>query len=279
MSTVHEMTGRVISLRELLKSDGDFWRLLQIQGMKTQHLAIADAAGKDSAAAVIYAVRNGMAEEILPVAICSGAEIRDWDAFSANMVRLQQQVKNLSGTMHDFIVLEDRRFWWSFCSRFTHLLVERFGFYSPCVGCHTVFHTMRSLLAHSGGIKLIISGEREAHDNMRKINQLPIALDSYQKICRHIGVTQVFPLRHIASEICVRSMLEFPWDRGKILPECALSGNYLSIDGTLLVNTDKVAIYYREFAVPAALEIIDGLLKDPYSHVESLLQTFLLRKV
>lgn len=154
-------------------------------------------------------------------------------------------------------------------------MIERFGFYSPCVGCHTVFHTMRSLLGKAAGIETIISGERELHGSVRKINQLSVALDSYQEICRHAGVTQVIPLQHIASEPFIKSMLDFTWNEGKITLECALSKNYLSLEGTLAIEEAQVASYYRDFAVPAAIEVITQLQKHPHISVESLLKAFL----
>lgn len=273
MWTVPEIHKR-ISLRSFLKADG-IHDILHLPD--TENWAIADAAGKDSAAAVVRAVRDGIAKEILPVIICSGAEHRDWNAFCKNMSHLRNQIENLSGCMHESIMLEDRELWWSFCSRFTHILIERFGFYSPCVGCHTVFHTMRSLLAKTINIKTIISGERELHGSVRKINQLPVALDSYQKICTYVGVTQVIPLRHIASESCIKDILDFTWDEGKITPECALSKNYLSLEGTLLVEDAQVASYYKDFAVPAAIEVINQLQEHPHTSVGSLLKAFLQR--
>ena len=52
------------------------------------------------------------------------------------------------------------RFWWELCGRYTTHFIKKFGFFSPCVGCHFYIHTVRVPIAKLLQSNLVIGGER-----------------------------------------------------------------------------------------------------------------------
>jgi len=127
-------------------------------------------------------------------------------------------------------------------------------------------HAARIPLAAKLGNIPIISGERESHSGMVKINQTAEALDFYLAFAGQFSISLLFPLRHISSGDDIERILQMPWKRGKEQVGCALSGNYRLLDDAIPISSSGLHDFFQDFAGPAAKDIItvylSGIVPD-----------------
>jgi len=217
-------------------------------------LAIVEMAGRDSVAAAIRAVQTEGFTDLLPVYAYTGTEYGPWAGVETAVHRLRGR---LPGTrIHDLLLLGSPRFWHALNGRFMSELITRYGFYTPCVGCHLYLHAVRFPLALT--LKApVIAGERERHDGAVKINQTATALNSYQDLATRFEIPLLFPLRHIDDGKEIERILGFDWKQDDEQLGCVLSGNYKSLQNRVNITEEKVAAYLREFASPVVFKIIE----------------------
>lgn len=219
-------------------------------------LAIVEIAGRDSVAAAIKSVEEEAFTDFLPTYVYTGTEHGPWASVEKAVERLASRLPEVR--VHDLLVLGSPGFWRALCGRFISELISRYGFYTPCVGCHVYLRSVRIPLALSLGKVPIISGERELHDDRIKINQISEALDVYEDIAKDFGVQLLLPLRHIAEGDRIEEILGFDWQEGNEQLGCVLSGNYRALDGSVNYAPSQVQTYLEEFAWPCAKNIIES---------------------
>jgi hypothetical protein len=135
-------------------------------------------------------------------------------------------------------------------------LNKRFGFYTPCVGCHLYLHAARIPLALALEAP-IIAGERELHDGAVKVNQTATALNCYQDLAAHFEVPLHLPLRHIDQGKEIEMLLGFDWKQDDEQLGCVLSGNYRDFQNRVSITDEALQAYLREFAFPFALKTLE----------------------
>lgn len=220
--------------------------------------AIVEIAGRDSVAAAIKAVREGSFTDLLPTYVFTGTERGSLKTVEDAVHRLSVQLPDTR--IHNLVIMGSSRFWQALNGRFISELVARFGFYSPCIGCHLYLHSARIPLAALLGGVAIISGERESHDGQRKVNQTAEALETYRAFCSMFGISLVLPLRKVITGEEVEHILGFRWEEGKEQLGCVLSGNYRLLDGGIGPAPGQVARCLDEFIVPCTRQIVSAYL-------------------
>jgi hypothetical protein len=158
--------------------------------------------------------------------------------------------------VQQLLILGSPGFWGALNGRYISELVKRYGFFTPCVGCHVYLHSVRIPLALTLGKIPIISGERERHDESIKVNQISEALNVYKKITEEFGIELLSPMRNIKDGKEVKDILGIDWEEGKEQLECVLAGNYRKVDGTSDITSGQVRRYLEEFAYPLTKKII-----------------------
>ena len=221
-------------------------------------LAIVEIAGRDSVAAAMKAVKEKGFTDLIPTYVYTGTEHGPWRSVEQAVIRLASRLPETK--FHDLLVLGSPGFWQALNGRFIAELASRYGFCTPCIGCHLYLHSVRIPLAVTLGKVPIISGERERHDKAIKANQTSEALDVYEAITKDFGVPLLLPLRHVAEGSRIEEILGFQWKAGKEQLGCVLSGNYLSPAGALSVGTSQVQRYLEEFAAPCARKIVESYI-------------------
>ena len=217
-------------------------------------LAIVEMAGRDSVAAAVKAGEEEGFTDLLPTYVYTGAEYGPWSGVEEAVERLSSRLPKTR--VHDLLVFGSPGFWQALNGRFINELIAKFGFFTPCIGCHLYLHSVRIPLALTLGKVPIISGERQRHDGSIKINQVAEALTVYQEMAREFGIRLIFPLRHISEGKRVRNILGFGWEEGKEQLECVLSGNYRRLDGTVSITAGEALKYLEEFAYPLTRKAI-----------------------
>jgi hypothetical protein len=219
-------------------------------------LAIVEIAGRDSVAAAVKSVQQESFTDLLPTYVYTGTEHGPWSSVNTAVERLAMRLPEVQ--VHRLLVLGSPGFWQALNGRFIGELVSRYGFYTPCIGCHAYLHSVRIPLALSLGRVPVISGERELHDGATKVNQNAEALDFYQDIGRHYGVRFAFSLRRETKGDHISDILGFEWQEGKEQLGCVLSGNYQGLDGSASTTTWQVQRYLEEFVRPCIMEILES---------------------
>jgi len=229
-------------------------KMEEFRGMS--HLAMVEIAGRDSVAAAIKSVEEDHFTDLIPTYVYTGTEHGPWSS-------MEQAVKRLSSRLpetrvHELLVVGSPGFWQALNGRFVSELISRYGFYTPCVGCHLYLHSVRIPLALSLRNIPIISGERERHDGDVKINQTSEVLDFYQRLAEFFKIELLMPLRHISKGKQIEEILGFEWHQGKEQLDCVLSGNYRMLDNKVVVGDQSVRRFLEGFAAPCSKEIIQS---------------------
>jgi hypothetical protein len=224
---------------------------------KTENVAIAEIAGRDSVASVIRASEMRPIKAIIPTIAYTGTEHGTWmEPFEKiEILKYKLQLNNIK--VYEPVVLGSPKFWWTLCGRYVAHFFKAYGFYSHCVGCHLYFHAIRIPIARKLNCNLVIGGERESHDGRIKINQTGFALNTYISFLKKFDIELFLPLRDVKSGKEVESVIGFVWDEGEQQLECVLSKNYQSIDGSVLFSEDAIKRYFDEFALKKAEEFIN----------------------
>ena len=241
---------------------------------RMDNLAIVEIAGRDSVTAAIKSVMENGFTDLLPVYAYTGTEYGSWSSVEEAVLRLSSRLPEVN--IHQLLILGSPVFWRALNGRFISELIAKYGFYTPCPGCHLYLHAVRIPLAVKLGNLPIISGERESHSGLVKINQTAEALDFFLDFSDQFGISLDFPLRYVSSSHEIENILQIPWERDQDQLCCTLSGNYRMNDGTLGPSTGEVIRFFKEFAGPSAREIIgayiEGNIPDPVGIAGSILK-------
>jgi hypothetical protein len=218
-------------------------------------LAIVEIAGRDSIAAAVKSVEENDFTDLLPTYVYTSTEHGAWKSVETAVERLAERLPGVR--VHNLITLGSPGFWQALNGRFVSELIARYGFYTPCVGCHLYLHSVRIPLSISLGKIPIVAGERERHDGAIKVNQIKEALDVYQDTASQFGVQLLLPLRQVGEGSRITDILKFEWQAGEEQLGCVFSGNYRTSDGGVQTTTGEVQRYLEGFAGPCAKEILD----------------------
>lgn len=223
--------------------------------------AIVEIAGRDSFVAALKFCREHPLKTLLPTVVRTGTEYGDFDMTVRYVGLLRATLAADHGvTLLDLIVLKDAELWWALNGRFVSLLFQRYGFYTPCIGCHLYVHLMRIPPALKENVTTIVSGERESHDAGTKLNQTARALAAYTDVLRSAGLELVLPVRAVTSSDELKSYAGWLSEEGEGQLNCVFSGNYRLPDGGAVCPPDGIEDrFYREFLIPAGTRIAASL--------------------
>lgn len=227
--------------------------------------ALVEIAGRDSIAAAIAAAREEGLTDLLPVYAYTGTEWGPWETVPRAVRHLHGQLPETR--VHDLVLLGSPRLWQALNGRFVTQLIRRYGFYTPCAGCHLYLHGIRIPLALKLGLTTIVSGEREHHDGDVKVNQSAGMITAYTSLAARFGVRLLTPLRGIDRGEDVERLLDAPWKEGKEQLGCVLSGNYRDESGHPLIAEAEAFRYLEDFALPVVERVcsahLQGASPDP----------------
>lgn len=227
---------------------------------KIPDLVIGELAGRDSAAAVIFAVEEGV-RDILPTYVYTGTEYGDWTQLDENLAFLERALRRKGARLHPPIVLGDPALWAAICGRFSGEIAMRYGPCGFCTGCHLYMHLCRVPLALRIGSNVIISGERESHQGRIKLNQTGPALDAYAEVLSAAGIRLSMPLRFVDSNEEIERAVGPDWTEGGRQLDCVLGRNYEGADGRLICDMPRFRAFLEEFLVPLGKKMLDAVLR------------------
>jgi len=226
-------------------------------------------AGRDSFAAMIKFCRENETSVIIPTYVHTATEYGDFKHIEESVERFGKKLEHDSSVkLAELVVLEKPELWWALNGRFLSVLNDRYGFYTPCLGCHLYTHLMRLPIASGLGVDVIVGGEREVHGTKIKLNQIPEALDAYQTVLKDAGFELVLPIREVSSEAEIVGLIGEEWKSGEKQMRCVLSANYADLDRDVDYSLEKVEKYLNDFLIPVGKKIAAALLAGEDNYLE-----------
>jgi hypothetical protein len=230
-----------------------------------KNLAIVEIAGRDSIAAAIQALHERQIEAFLPTLAYNGAQYGSLDSVEFALDILARRVGR--ERVLDLAIIGSPLFWQALTVRFADALAEKFGFYTPYVACHLYIHAVRVPLAKHLNCQLLISGERESHDGVLKLNQTRAVLDRYAQLVSYFDVELWQPLRQMSRGDAIVALLGEPWPQGERQLKCMVSGHYKSPEGRVdfgpgrRFSDEKSARFLDEYGLPLAKNCLEKILR------------------
>jgi hypothetical protein len=226
------------------------------------HAAVVEIAGRDSLAAAVRAAAEDGYDIFLPTIAYTGTEFGDWRRPFEKVEYLRGRLRAVGAGVEVLapVVMGAPELWRLLCGRYVVAQYRRFGFYTPCIGCHVYLHAVRVPLAKMTGCRVVVAGERESHGGVVKLNQIPTALDAYVELLARFGVELALPLRHISSAAEIEEIVGAKGREAASQLECVLSQNYRDADGTVPYDEEAVRRFLNEFALPLAERAVSAYL-------------------
>ena len=254
------------SFKELTLSDETF-KIIGEYGIKLNEVAIGEFSGRDSVAAIIKAMEEGI-DFVLPVVAFTGTDYGNIAIFYKNWEITNKRIKDID---RDKVLLPlhfmfEPKLWNALNGRWVALLFKRYGYYSPCIGCHAYLRIIRIPLARHLGNK-IISGERLYHNGDFKIDQIEEVLNVYSKICRDFDVELILPIRYIKEGKKIKEIIGEEWEQGEKQFSCVFSGNYRDKDGKVIFEKIGILKLLNEFIYPTSIEILKEGYKGNFNYL------------
>jgi len=222
---------------------------------KSNKVAIAEIADRDSIAAVVKIAREGKVGEVLPVADAVPPLYGDLNKAFDEVFWLKQKVAGYDCRVYDLIFLEASDLYNTLVARYKNYIIKRYGFYTPCLTCHLYFHTARVPIVKALGGTKIIGGERKSHDGRIKASQIPVAVEYYTKAVRALGGELILPLWEVEN---TKDIIKMTYADNPHL-SCMFKETFGNLSETIAKDELVVKKFFQEFAVPLDLRLINAM--------------------
>ena len=238
------------------------------EGIRDRYMSIGnrvlltDFAGRDSIAACMQILKDEKIDSVIPVGDIVPSRYGDTDSYSRNWENLAQLIgKNHPNTdLKPWFIVDGQDFWKIINQRYVPQIIRKFGWFTPCIGCHFHFYAMRSVLVEILGDKKIIlaSGEKRLHKNgKRKANQTDAAVNAYAKFSLERGIDHRFPIHNFESEEQIVSLIGTQWKEGGSQMSCIHSGNDQDDYGRLKFTEQQISEIMAEYILPMGQKYIE----------------------
>lgn len=234
------------------------WRNSIHERVADRSLVVLEVAGRDSIAAAILLGKSNGSMLFLPTVAPAPTELGDVDV-AIEQARLVLRSQLVPQALLPWLVVRDYRLWRVLNGRYIPTLIESFGLYSPCIGCHVYVHALRIVVARVVGARTVVSGERLSHDGHEKINQTEVSMAAHRRLFESSGVELVTPLLNVRETRAVAEALGSgtEYAKGSEL-KCVFSSAIRDArNASALI--DRLEAYYDVFALPAAMAYLDWI--------------------
>lgn len=223
---------------------------------------LTDFAGRDSIAACIQILNDEQIDTIIPIGDIVPSRYGDTDSYSQNWNTLAQLVKknHVGVDLKPWFIVDGQDFWKTLNQRYVQQITGKFGWFTPCIGCHFHFYAMRSVLVEilSQYTIILASGEKRLHKNgKRKANQTDAAIMSYGKFSLELGIDHRFPIHNFEFEEQITSLVGAEWKEGGSQMSCIHSGNDQDDNGQLKFTEEQISEMMSEYIIPMGKKYIE----------------------
>lgn len=226
-------------------------------GKSFDSAVIVDITGIDSIAALCKVIELENVS-IIPTIVDLACEYgKDkWKEYRACIKSLCDKFNSEKISIYPCIVLNLNDLWKAVVVASINDIVRKFGFYTPCIPCHYVFHATRIQLAKSLNVPKVVSGEREFHGMREKVNQYNFVLDFYNQAFTSNGISHIQPIRAVSDSREINSYVQSK-NLKHVQLECLFSGNYYK------ANTKDIEIDKEMISEYLASYLLESIVKLP----------------
>jgi hypothetical protein len=224
-------------------------------------LAIVEISGADSIAAALRFAESAPGVTLVPTYVSTGTEFGPFAAIEGNVEFLRTELERRGiGPLEELVRASDPALWRALNGKPASRLVELFGTWLPCVGCHLYLHLMRIPIARQTGATIVISGERVRHGERTKANQRADTLRAYEDVLAHAGLDLRFPVEDMAAASAIAEALGPGWPGGSPQLDCVLKGNErpLANSECVVMPDGLLDLYIRPAGIAIASEMLAG---------------------
>ncbi|MFX0071469.1 MAG: hypothetical protein ACFFAO_10305 [Candidatus Hermodarchaeota archaeon] len=223
---------------------------------------IVEVAGKDSIAAVLKALKQFKFKNLLSVSL--------WHrAIYGNIYEPLHYFKYLienfpfEGIIHgDLIYLDAANLFEQTIVKTLTIIQKYFKYYHPCPACHLFFHMIRIPIAKHYNINQFITGEREYHGTIQKLNQLSEILSTFKNLLHKYQIELIQPLKKIQDDKKIYELLE-NLNTIRITPsKCIFSKSYYDEMKGIPLNLKLIISSLKEFYYPLLSKIVDFIIDE-----------------
>ena len=223
---------------------------------------LTDFAGRDSIAACMQILKDEEIDTVIPVGDIVPSRYGDTESYSQNWNTLAQLINNNhSGIdLKPWFIVDGQDFWETLNQRYVEQIMGKFGWFTPCLGCHFHFYAMRSVLVEILGHDntILASGEKRLHKNgKRKANQTDAAVKAYGKFSLERGIDHRFPIHNFETEEQIGSLIGSEWNEGGSQMSCIHSGNDQDHKGRLKFTDEQISEMMTEYILPMGNKYIE----------------------
>lgn len=212
------------------------------------NVVIAEMAGRDSVAALVKYCEELDVDRIVPTYVFTGTEYGEFSLIERNLDFAKGKLPEIN--FSDLVVLRNTELWRSINGRFISHMVENFGFYSPCPGCHLFLHLIRLPLYFGEGVSALISGEREYHLDCVKFSQRREFLDVFREVLASANANLEMPLRFVRNDEDIERLLGSSWGEDERQMSCLFSRNYFVGKSSKEFEEKEISKYVDDFLKP-----------------------------
>lgn len=233
----------------------DYEKQAYIELLEEPNLAVLEVAGRDSAAAAVVAAKSGEFSAFLPTIAYTSTEYGDWMQAIRCAEFIRERIDGVK--IYPTIAIGSAELWRAINGRYMSRIINQYGAYSPCPGCHLYLHLIRIPIAWQTAAKTVISGERISHDGAVKINQTRSVLDIYRQVLDRANIELLMPIENISDGALVRELIGEAWEEGDRQLGCVFSSNYKNEADEIIVDENAIIRFLEEFSVPFANRVIE----------------------
>ncbi|MDE0954743.1 MAG: hypothetical protein OR994_08700 [Candidatus Poseidoniales archaeon] len=231
-----------------------------------KRVLLADFAGRDSIAACMQILKDEEIDTVIPVGDIVPSRYGDTDSYYRNWESLAQLIEknHLNVELKPWFIIDGQKFWNTLNERYVENIMKKYGWFTPCIGCHFHFYAMRSVLVEILGFEntILASGEKRLHKNgKRKANQTDGAVKAYSKFSRDQGVDHRFPIHDFESENKIASLVGEMWGEGGSQMSCIHSGNDRE-NGTLKYSDEQISEMMTDYILPMGKRYVEMKINE-----------------
>ena len=212
---------------------------------------IAEIAGKDSIAAVHKIMRERAPATIIPTVVYTGTEYGDFSSYTRSIDYLTKCGQLYGVSVEKTMILHNEMLWNYICVKYSNLLFQTYGIYTPCIMCHLFTHLLRIPIYLERKCEGIITGERYSHKGKLKANQQQDTISLFRSLFSGHRIALIQPLIDTEDTIIVDAEIK---DYSYISTindlKCVLSGNMSGVSLEEEENLLKLRRYLDCFVSP-----------------------------
>ena len=123
----------------------DAVKIIEKYNINPKKIAIGEFAGRDSAAAIIKAFEDDEIDAVLPILAFTGTDYGEKDIYHKNWNLINERINELYENKYllPLHFIFEPKLWNALNGRFVAVTVQKYGYYTPCIGCHAYLRMIR----------------------------------------------------------------------------------------------------------------------------------------